>query len=126
MTESIDLVNEMEGQLVEKQKTLYGLAVEKNGAEKHRSLLADRLRELKSKLEQLELRARSIQEKIDACGKRKGTRKPSFRNTGSGSRRPSATSTNSNLPSRLRGSRSGATTRKPPAARHPSSRSNRR
>jgi len=72
MTESIDLVNEMEGQLVEKQKTLYGLAVEKNGAEKHRSLLADRLRELKSKLEQLELRARSIQEKIDALREEEG------------------------------------------------------
>jgi len=66
MTESIDAVSEMEAQLVEKQKTLYGLAVEKNGAEKHKSLVNDRIRELKSKLEQLDLRAKNVREKIAA------------------------------------------------------------
>ena len=66
MSESLDLVNEMETQLVEMQKNLYGLAVEKNGAEKHRTLVADRVREIHSKIDQLELRSKSIQDKIAA------------------------------------------------------------
>ncbi|HWR11798.1 MAG TPA: AAA family ATPase [Rectinemataceae bacterium] len=66
MSESLDLVNEMESQLVEMQKSLYGLAVEKNGAEKHKSLIVDRIREIKSKIDQLELRSRSIKDKIAA------------------------------------------------------------
>ena len=66
MSESLDLVNEMESQLVEMQKNLYGLAVEKNGAEKHRTLIVDRIREIRSKIDQLELRSKSIREKIDA------------------------------------------------------------
>ncbi len=66
MSESLDLVNEMESRLVEMQKNLYGLAVEKNGAEKHKSLIVDRIREIKSKIEQLELRSKSIKDKIAA------------------------------------------------------------
>ncbi len=66
MAESLDLVNEMEARLVEMQKNLYGLAVEKNGAEKHKSLILDRIRELRSKIEQLELRSKSIKDKIAA------------------------------------------------------------
>jgi len=66
MAESMDLVNEMESRLVEMQKNLYGLAVEKNGAEKHKSLIVDRVREIGSKIDQLELRTRSIREKIGA------------------------------------------------------------
>ncbi len=66
MAESLDLMSEMESRLVEMQKTLYGLAVEKNGAEKHRSMVADRIRELKAKIEQLELRSRSTKDKIAA------------------------------------------------------------
>ena len=66
MAESLDLVNEMEARLVEMQKNLYGLAVEKNGAEKHKSLILDRIRELRSKIEQLELRSKSVKDKIAA------------------------------------------------------------
>lgn len=66
MSESLDLLNEMESRLVEMQKNLYGLAVEKNGAEKHKSLVADRIRELKSKIDQLGLRSKSIKDKISA------------------------------------------------------------
>lgn len=66
MAESLDLMSGMESRLVEMQKTLYGLAVEKNGAEKHRSMVADRIRELKAKIEQLELRSRSTKDKIAA------------------------------------------------------------
>jgi len=66
MAESLDFVNDMEGKLVEMQKNLYGLAVEKNGVEKHKTLIADRVREIKSKVEQLELRSKSVKEKIAA------------------------------------------------------------
>ena len=66
MAESLDLVNDMEGKLVEMQKNLYGLAVEKNGVEKHKTLVADRIREIKSKVEQLELRSKSVKDKIAA------------------------------------------------------------
>jgi len=66
MAESLDLVNDMEGKLVEMQKNLYGLAVEKNGVEKHKTLVADRIREIRSKVEQLELRSKSVKDKIAA------------------------------------------------------------
>lgn len=66
MAESLDLVNDMESRLVEMQKNLYGLAVEKNGKEKHKSLLQDRVREIHSKIEQLELRSKAVKEKIAA------------------------------------------------------------
>ena len=66
MAESLDIVNELENRLVEMQKNLYGLAVEKNGIEKRRSLLVDRAREVKAKIEQLELRSRGIRDKIEA------------------------------------------------------------
>lgn len=64
MAESLDRMNEMESALVEMQKSLYGLAVEKNGIEKHRTLVSDRMREVKSKISVLELRSKSIREKI--------------------------------------------------------------
>lgn len=64
MSESLDLVNEMEARLVELQKTLYGLAVEKNGKEKHKSMIADRLREVNAKIDQLELRTKAVRDKI--------------------------------------------------------------
>ncbi|MCX7027767.1 MAG: AAA family ATPase [Spirochaetes bacterium] len=66
MAESLDLVNELEAKLVDMQKNLYGLAVEKNGIEKRRSLLIDRGREIKAKIEQLGSRSRGIQDKIEA------------------------------------------------------------
>ena len=66
MAESLDLVNDMEEKLVEMQKNLYGLAVEKNGVEKHKTLVADRIREIRSKVEQLELRSKSVKDKIAA------------------------------------------------------------
>jgi chromosome segregation protein len=66
MSENLDVVNGLETRLIELQKILYGLAVDKNGKEKHRSLLSDRRREIGSKIEQLELRSRSIRGKIDS------------------------------------------------------------
>ncbi|MCE5257320.1 MAG: AAA family ATPase, partial [Spirochaetaceae bacterium] len=64
MSESLDNVNEMEAQLVDLQKKLYGLAVEKNGKEKHKSLMADRIRELQAKIDQLSVRSKAVRDKI--------------------------------------------------------------
>lgn len=66
MAEGLDMVNGMESELVELQKTLYGLAVEKNGKEKQRKLLADRVREASDKIDQAGIRARGVREKIEA------------------------------------------------------------
>ena len=64
MSESLDTVNEMETQLVELQKKLYGLAIDKNAKEKHKGLLADRIREIQAKIDQLELRSKVVRDKI--------------------------------------------------------------
>ncbi|HEY9053416.1 MAG TPA: AAA family ATPase [Rectinemataceae bacterium] len=66
MSESLEELNAMEARLVDMQKQLYGLAVEKNGMEKRRGILVDRVRELKSKVDQLELRRRATLEKIES------------------------------------------------------------
>jgi chromosome segregation protein len=66
MAESLDMVNELEARLVEMQKNLYGLAVEKNGLDKHRSILADRVRETKAKIDQLSIRLKNTEDKIAA------------------------------------------------------------
>lgn len=72
MSEGLDLVNELEAKLVEMQKLLYGLAVEKNGKEKQKTLLAERHRELKTKIEQLQGRDRTIAAKIESLRDEEG------------------------------------------------------
>lgn len=64
MSEGLDLVNGMETEMVDLQKTLYGLAVEKNGKEKQRSLLSDRVREAADKIDQARMRMRAVNDKI--------------------------------------------------------------
>jgi len=66
MSQGLDLVNELETKLVEMQKLLYGLAVEKNGKEKQKTLIIERQAELSSKIEQLESRNRIIASKIES------------------------------------------------------------
>ncbi|MEN6476942.1 MAG: AAA family ATPase, partial [Rectinema sp.] len=66
MSESLDEVNDMETELVELQKTLYGLAVEKNGKEKQRKFLDDRVRETSEKIDQSRMRMRGVEDKIAA------------------------------------------------------------
>ena len=66
LEESLDIVNDMEAKLVEHQKTVYGLAVEKIGKEKQRKLLADRVSEAKSKIDQSRLRTKGVRERIES------------------------------------------------------------
>ena len=78
MSQWLDLVNELEAKLVEMQKLLYGLAVEKNGKEKQKTLFAERQRELKAKIEQLEGRDRAIASKIEALQNEEGDREAEY------------------------------------------------
>ncbi|GAB6277342.1 MAG: AAA family ATPase [Rectinema sp.] len=78
MSEGLDLVNELEARLVEMQKLLYGLAVEKNGKEKQKTLLAERCRELKTKIEQLQGRDRAIAAKIESLQDEEGEKEAEY------------------------------------------------
>lgn len=78
MSQGLDLVNELEAKLVEMQKLLYGLAVEKNGKEKQKILLAERVRELKTKIEQLEGRDRTIASKIESLRDEEGEKEAEY------------------------------------------------
>jgi len=66
LEENLDIVNGMEAKLVEHQKTVYGLAVERVGKEKQRKLLADRVSEAKGKIDQARLKAKSLREKLES------------------------------------------------------------
>lgn len=66
MAESLEFVNELETKLVDMQKTLYGLAVEKNGIEKQRTMISDRIREIRLKVDQLSIRIKNTKDKIAA------------------------------------------------------------
>ena len=65
LEENMDVVNSMEENLVQHQKEIYGLAVEKNGKEKEAKLLAERRAETKAKVQQNESREKAIQIKIE-------------------------------------------------------------
>lgn len=65
LEENLDIVNSMESKLVEVQKTVYGLAVERAGKEKERKLLNDRVVEAKAKIEQAAVKLRALAEKLE-------------------------------------------------------------
>jgi chromosome segregation protein len=65
LEESLDAVNGLEARIVEHQKTLFGLAVERNGLEKQRKLISDRVGEGKAKLDQLSTRVKTTTERIE-------------------------------------------------------------
>jgi chromosome segregation protein len=64
LEENMDVVNSMEEKLVEYQKNIYGLAVEKNSREKELKLLTEQHRENKTKINQNEVREQAISAKI--------------------------------------------------------------
>ncbi|MGO8695604.1 MAG: chromosome segregation SMC family protein [Rectinemataceae bacterium] len=66
LEENLDIVNGMETSLVEHQKTLYGLAVERAGKEKQRKLLSERVVETKGKIDQSRLRIGSVRDKLES------------------------------------------------------------
>jgi chromosome segregation protein len=69
----MDEVNSMEARLVEMQRNIYGLALEKNAKENELRLLGERCNESKIKIEQNEIREKQVSYKIgelnnDAAG----------------------------------------------------------
>jgi chromosome segregation protein len=61
----MDEVNSMEARLVEMQRNIYGLALEKNAKENEARLLGERRNEGKTKIEQSEVREKQINNKIE-------------------------------------------------------------
>jgi chromosome segregation protein len=77
LEENMDVVNSMEGQLVDYQKNIYGLALEKNAREKEARLLAEQRAETSSAVRQNEARERAagikIEELVEDAGEQDGT-----------------------------------------------------
>jgi chromosome segregation protein len=65
LEENLDAVNSLEERLVEYQKNIYGLAVEKNAREKEARLLSEQSAQNRLKIEQTEDRERSVGVKIE-------------------------------------------------------------
>lgn len=65
LEENLDIVNSMEAKLVEVQKTVYGLAVERAGKEKERKLLNERVVEARAKIDQAAMKLRALAEKLE-------------------------------------------------------------
>ncbi|MDR3174668.1 MAG: AAA family ATPase, partial [Treponema sp.] len=66
LEEKMDEVNLMEGKLVDYQKNIYGLVVEKNARENEGRLLAEQRGEIQEKIGENQGRERVIQEKIES------------------------------------------------------------
>jgi len=66
LAENMDVVNSMEEKLIDYQKQIYGLAVEKNEKDKQSKLLVERQNEVKSKLAQLEGRKQAIETRVES------------------------------------------------------------
>lgn len=65
LEENLDIVNSMEAKLVDVQKTVYGLAVERVGKEKERKLLSERVAETRAKIDQGRLKLRALTERLE-------------------------------------------------------------
>jgi chromosome segregation protein len=65
LEENMDLVNSLETQLVEYNKTIYGLAVKKNGLENEAKMLAAQRDENRQKIQQNESREKMIAARIE-------------------------------------------------------------
>lgn len=63
---NMDEVNSMETKLVDLQKEIYGLAVEKNEKDKQAKLLVERQNEVKTKIQQLENRQAAVTERVES------------------------------------------------------------
>jgi chromosome segregation protein len=66
LEQNMDVVNSMEEKLVNYQKEIYGLAVEKNEKDKQVRQYAERRGEIQSKLAQLESRKQTIERRVES------------------------------------------------------------
>jgi chromosome segregation protein len=65
LEENMDVVNSLEEKLIEYQKNIYGLAVEKNAREKEGRLLGEQREETRAAIQQSEGRERAVKVKIE-------------------------------------------------------------
>ncbi len=66
LEENLDLVNTMESNLIENQKRIYGIEIEKSNHENQISLLNERIGELKKQIETDRIKENSTREKIES------------------------------------------------------------
>ncbi len=66
LEENLDTVNSMESKLIEGQKKLYGIDIEKNNRESRLSILSERIEELKRQIEAAGSREKNIHAKINS------------------------------------------------------------
>lgn len=66
LEENLDLVNTMETNLIENQKRIYGIEIEKSNHESQISLLNERIGELKKQIETDRIKEESTREKIES------------------------------------------------------------
>ncbi len=68
LEENLDIVNSMESTLIENQKQLYGIDLEKNNREKQIGMLSERQGELDRQIEAAKAREKNIKEKVLQLG----------------------------------------------------------
>ncbi len=78
LEENLDIVNSMESTLIENQKRLYGMDVEKNNREKQIGMLGERLAELGRQIEAAQSREKTIREKVVQLGEQIADRETAF------------------------------------------------
>ncbi|MFP4114211.1 MAG: chromosome segregation SMC family protein [Spirochaetota bacterium] len=66
LEENLDVVNEMEAKLIEHQKRLYGVELEKNNRENQIRIHTERVSELEEKIQGDRARQKALEEKIEA------------------------------------------------------------
>lgn len=66
LEENLDQVNSMESKLIETQKRLYGIDIEKNNIDNQKAILNERAAELKRRLQQAQQREEALKEKREA------------------------------------------------------------
>jgi chromosome segregation protein len=66
MQKSIDRVNTMEGELIEVQKKLYGIDIQRNNRDSQIKILQERIAELQKKMQDDELREQGAEVKLEA------------------------------------------------------------
>ena len=79
LEKNLDQVNSMESQLIEGQKKLYGLDIEKNNNENQRSMLRERIEEIRRQNQAAEQRETSIKEKINSLQNQTAEREKQFK-----------------------------------------------
>ncbi len=75
LEKNLDQVNSMESQLIEGQKKLYGIDIEKNNHENQRSMLNERIEEIRRQNQAAEQREKSINEKMETLQGQAGERR---------------------------------------------------